>query len=214
MQPFKNFSGIVAFLDRSNIDTDAIIPKQFMKSIKRNGFSNNLFHEWRYKEPIESSDKDKELKCNPEFILNNTPYDKAEILLTKENFGCGSSREHAVWALKEFGFKVIIAESYGDIFYNNALKNGLLTIKLKSKEIDELFRLVNFTKGFKLFVNIEEQRVGNYFFDIDKGLKDRLVQGLDDIELTLKISDKIKDYEIRKSKLEPWLFKGIEDKYT
>jgi len=214
MEAFNTFTGIVAPLDRSNVDTDAIIPKQFLKSIKRSGFGPNLFDDWRYLEQGDPINENESRAVNPEFILNQSPYDKAEILLVRENFGCGSSREHAVWALEDFGIKVVLAPSFGDIFYSNSFKNGFLPIRLTEDEINGLFVSVEAQKGFKATVNLEQQVVetedGTKFkFDIAAGLKDRLLKGLDDIGLTLAHADEIRQYEKSRAKITPWLFQGI-----
>ncbi len=214
MEKFKTFTGIVAPLDRSNVDTDAIIPKQFLKSIKRSGFGPNLFDDWRYLDSADPMDENLTRKINPDFVLNQSPYDKAEILLTRENFGCGSSREHAVWAITDFGLKVVLAPSFGDIFYNNSFKNGFLPIRLKSEEIDSLFNSVQANKGLKATVNLKEQFVETdanekFEFEIDAGLKERLLKGLDDIGLTLNHADKIREYEQNRKKVTPWLFKDV-----
>ena len=214
MEAFKTFTGIIVPIDRSNVDTDAIIPKQYLKSIKRSGFGPNLFDDWRYLEQGQSVIENQSRAVNPDFILNQSPYDKAEILLTRENFGCGSSREHAVWALDDFGIKVVLAPSFGDIFYSNSFKNGFLPILLPEDEIEALFISVNAQKGLKATVNLEEQMVeteeGNkYSFDIALGLKDRLLKGLDDIGLTLAQSDEIRRYEKERAKITPWMFQGV-----
>lgn len=214
MEAFKTFTGIVAPIDRSNVDTDAIIPKQYLKSIKRSGFGPNLFDDWRYLEQGDPINANQSRAINPDFILNQSPYDKAEVLLARENFGCGSSREHAVWALEDFGIKVVLAPSFGDIFYSNSFKNGFLPIRLTEDEIESLFDSVNAQKGFKATVNLDEQVVetqeGNrYSFDIAAGLKDRLLKGLDDIDLTLAQADDIRRYEKYRAKITPWMFQGI-----
>ena len=214
MEAFKTFTGIIVPIDRSNVDTDAIIPKQYLKSIKRSGFGPNLFDDWRYLEQGHSVIENESRAINPDFILNQLPYDKAEVLLTRENFGCGSSREHAVWALNDFGIKVVLAPSFGDIFYSNSFKNGFLPILLPEDEIEALFVSVNAQKGLKATVNLEEQMVeteeGNkYSFDIALGLKDRLLKGLDDIGLTLAQSDEIRRYEKERAKITPWMFQGV-----
>lgn len=214
MEAFKTFTGIIAPIDRSNVDTDAIIPKQYLKSIKRSGFGPNLFDDWRYLEQGDPINENESRAINPDFILNQSPYDKAEILLARENFGCGSSREHAVWALDDFGIKVVLAPSFGDIFYSNSFKNGFLPIRLTEDEIDGLFASVNAQKGFKATVNLEEQVVetqeGNrYSFDVAAGLKDRLLKGLDDIDLTLAQAGDIRRYEKNRAKITPWMFQGI-----
>ena len=212
MIAFKTFTGVIAPLDRSNVDTDAIIPKEYLKSIKRTGFGKNLFDAWRYIEPDASDKNNHARKPNSEFILNKSPYDEAEILLSRENFGCGSSREHAVWALSDFGFKAVIAPSFGDIFYNNSFKNGFLPIRLTVDEINMLFKSVQSIQGYKATINLEKQIVktqdGNeHSFDIDESLKIRLLKGLDDIALTLENSDAIVMYEKKRSKFTPWLFR-------
>ena len=176
MEAFKTFTGIVAPLDRPNVDTDAIIPKQFLKSIKRTGFGPNLFDDWRYLDQADLLEADAVREINPEFILNQPPYDKAQILVARENFGCGSSREHAVWALTDFGFKAVLAPSYADIFYSNSFKNGFLPIILKEDEIDAIFNAVLANKGQQATIDLEEQTVsidgGNrYHFDIEANLK-------------------------------------------
>ncbi len=212
MEKFTTFAGIIAPLDRSNVDTDAIIPKQFLKSIKRSGFGPNLFDAWRYLDSAEIENSSR--KVNPDFILNQPPYDNAEILLARENFGCGSSREHAVWAMTDFGLKVVLAPSFGDIFYSNSFKNGFLPIRLKAEEIDSLFDSVQSINAFKATVNLEEQFVETqenekFEFDIDSGLKERLLKGLDDIGLTLDHADEIREYEQCRGKVTPWLFKEL-----
>ena len=214
MEKFKTFTGIVAPLDRSNVDTDAIIPKQFLKSIKRSGFGPNLFDEWRYLDTANPIEENQVREINLDFVLNQSPYDKAEILLARENFGCGSSREHAVWAITDFGLKVVLAPSFGDIFYSNSFKNGFLPIRLKTEEIDALFNAVQDNKGLKITVNLEKQFVETdtnekYSFDIDAGLKERLLEGLDDIGLTLNHADEIREYEKHRSSTTPWLFQSI-----
>ncbi len=214
MEKFNTFTGIIAPLDRSNVDTDAIIPKQFLKSIKRSGFGPNLFDAWRYLDAYDAADENKSRKINSDFVLNQSPYDKAEILLARENYGCGSSREHAVWAMTDFGLKVVLAPSYGDIFYGNSFKNGFLPIRLKSEEIDSLFNSVQANNGFKVTVDLEEQFIETednerFSFDIDSGLKERLIKGLDDIGLTLDHADEIREYEKSREKVTPWLFKEL-----
>jgi 3-isopropylmalate/(R)-2-methylmalate dehydratase small subunit len=214
MEKFKTFTGIIAPMDRSNVDTDAIIPKQFLKSIKRSGFGPNLFDDWRYLDTADLINENNSREINPDFVLNQSPYDKAEILLARENFGCGSSREHAVWAMEDFGLKVVIAPSYGDIFYSNSFKNGFLPIRLKSDEIEALFNSVQSINGFKITVNLEGQFVETqknerFEFDVDAGLKERLLKGLDDIDLTLEHADEIREYEQSRGKVTPWLFKEV-----
>ena len=214
MKAFKTFTGIVAPLDRSNIDTDSIIPKEYLKSIKRSGFGPNLFDSWRYLDKSDSKNQNTKRKLNPDFVLNKPPYDKAEILLSRENFGCGSSREHAVWALSDFGFKAILAPSFGDIFYSNSFKNGFLPIRLENRDIDMLFDASRSSPGFKVIINLEKQFVQiqdnkKFEFNIDDSLKNRLLKGLDDIALTLEYTEKIRIYEKNRFKITPWLFKEI-----
>jgi len=215
MKVFKTFTGIIAPLDRSNVDTDAIIPKEYLKSIKRTGFGVNLFDAWRYLgENISSTTKNTKRKPNQNFVLNKLHYKEAEILLARENFGCGSSREHAIWALSDFGFKAVIAPSFGDIFYSNSFKNGFLPIRLHTKEIDILFSSSQSSPGFKATINLERQLVKtedrkSFHFDIDSSLKTRLIEGLDDIALTLEYSDSIERYEKSRAKLVPWLFEKV-----
>jgi 3-isopropylmalate/(R)-2-methylmalate dehydratase small subunit len=214
MKVFKTFTGIVAPLDRSNIDTDSIIPKEYLKSIKRSGFGSNLFDNWRYFDKSDSKNQNTKRKLNLDFVLNKPPYDKAEILLSRENFGCGSSREHAVWALSDFGFKAVLAPSFGDIFYNNSFKNGFLPIRLENRDIDMLFDASRLSPGFKVTINLEKQFVQTqdnkkFEFNIDDSIKNRLLKGLDDIALTLEYTEKIQIYEKNRSKIAPWLFKEI-----
>ena len=214
MKAFKTFTGIVAPLDRSNIDTDSIIPKEYLKSIKRSGFGPNLFDSWRYFDKSDSKNQNTKRKLNPDFVLNKPPYDKAEVLLSRENFGCGSSREHAVWALSDFGFKAVLAPSFGDIFYSNSFKNGFLPIRLENRDIDMLFDASRSSPGCKVIINLEKQFVQTqdnkkFEFNIDDSLKNRLLKGLDDIALTLEYTEKIRIYEKNRSKITPWLFKEI-----
>lgn len=216
MQKFETFTGVVVPFNSSNIDTDSIIPKQFLKLIKRTGFGDYLFNNRRYLDQDNSIGDNKQKAINPDFILNKSPYNKAEILLSRENFGCGSSREHAVWALKDFGFKVVIASSFSDIFYSNSFKNGLLAIKLNKKEIDDLFNSLEFSTPFSITVNLEKQFLSPkngkpYSFDIEADLKERMLKGLDDIEITLTLSDKITEYESKQQEISPWLFEDISE---
>ena len=211
MEPFKTFTGIVAPLDRSNVDTDTIIPKQYLKSIHRTGFGPNLFDDWRYLDPGNPGDDHKKRRLNPDFILNQAQYKNAEILLTRENFGCGSSREHAVWALMEYGFRAVLAPSFSDIFYSNSIKNGFLPIVLDTEIIDRLFSSVLSTQGYLLTINLEQLKITTpadelISFDIDRNLQERLLQGLDDIDMTLSHADRIKAYEKRRQQEVPWLF--------
>ena len=215
MQAFTAMNGLVAPLDRSNVDTDAIIPKQFLKSIHRSGFGPNLFDSWRYLDAGEPGQDCGLRSLRSDFVLNLPRYQGAEILLARENFGCGSSREHAVWALYEYGFRCVIAPSYGDIFFTNAGKNGLLTVILPPEGIDQLFREVETTEGYRLEVDLRQQSVTTpggekMMFDIEAALKDRLLSGQDDIGITLEDSGLIRDYEIRRAKERPWLFADIE----
>jgi 3-isopropylmalate/(R)-2-methylmalate dehydratase small subunit len=209
MRAFTTLNGLVAPLDRANIDTDAIIPKQFLKSIRRTGFGPFLFDEWRYLDRGEPDMDCSHRPLNPHFILNQPEYQGAEILLTRENFGCGSSREHAPWALADYGFRAIIAPSFADIFYNNCFKNGLLPITLATDEVDSLFD--ELTPGYRLTVDLAAQRIvtpnGRVIsFAIDETRKHRLLNGLDDIALSLQHADKIRDYERERAKRAPWLF--------
>ena len=191
-------------LDRANIDTDAIIPKQFLKSIKRSGFGPNLFDEWRYLDHGEVGMDNSKRPINPDFVLNDPQYEGAQILLTRRNFGCGSSREHAPWALEDFGFRAIIAPSFADIFYNNCFKNGILPIVLSSEIVDTLF-----TYQGEIVINLEEQSVKTedniYNFEVDAERKRRLINGLDDIGLTLQYEDQIRSFEAEHFKKYPWL---------
>jgi 3-isopropylmalate/(R)-2-methylmalate dehydratase small subunit len=211
MQSFTQHTGIVAPLDRPNVDTDAIIPKQFLKSIKRSGFGPNAFDDWRYLDEGGPDIDNNSRRVNPDFILNQAPYDKATILLARENFGCGSSREHAVWALDDFGFRAVLASSFADIFFNNSFKNGLLPIILEEKIIDELFNRVSADSGLELSIDLETQTVsceGDKIssFEIDAFRKHCMINGLDDIALTLQHAEKIKAYEENRKRTAPWLF--------
>ncbi|MCK7578621.1 MAG: 3-isopropylmalate dehydratase small subunit [Chromatiales bacterium] len=211
MQAFANFTGVVAPLDRANIDTDAIIPKQFLKSIKRSGFGPYLFDEWRYLDHGEPDMDCTNRPRNPEFVLNDPRFAQAEILLTRENFGCGSSREHAPWALTDFGIRVILAPSFADIFFNNSFKNGLLPIRLDAAVIDGLFAKATGAEPLRIAVDLPAQTLtlsdGQVIaFEVDAGSKHRLVEGLDDIGLTLQEADTIRAYEERRRAEAPWLF--------
>ncbi|SEN12137.1 3-isopropylmalate dehydratase small subunit [Nitrosomonas marina] len=211
MEKFQTFTGVVAPLDRANVDTDAIIPKQFLKSIKRTGFGQNLFDEWRYLDHGEPGMDVSQRQLNPEFVLNLPRYKSARILLARDNFGCGSSREHAPWALQDYGFKVIVAPSFADIFFNNCFKIGLLPIVLEGKFLDQLFREVNQTEGYALTVNLQDQMLikptGEHIsFTVDTFRKHCLLNGLDDIGLTLQHAEKIKAYEKKRRVQQPWLF--------
>jgi 3-isopropylmalate/(R)-2-methylmalate dehydratase small subunit len=207
--------GLVAPLDRANVDTDAIIPKQFLKSIKRTGFGPNLFDEWRYLNVGEPGMDNSTRPLNPDFVLNHERYKGASILLARKNFGCGSSREHAPWALEDYGFRVVIAPSFADIFYNNCYKNGVLPIKLSELDVDWLFHQVNGFVGFQLTIDLPAQKLvttdGSRAFDIDidEFRKYCMVNGLDEIGLTLKHADKIRDFENKRIAAKPWLTKTL-----
>jgi len=210
MEKFTTLKAIVAPLDRTNVDTDAIIPKQFLKSIKRTGFGPNLFDEWRYLDHGEPGMDSSKRSINTEFVLNFPRYQNASILLTRKNFGCGSSREHAPWALEQYGFRVIIAPSFADIFFNNCFKNGILPIVLSEVEVESLFLLVNQKEGYQLSVNLETQLISDDFglsvsFDVDPFRKYCLINGLDDIGLTLRHEEKIKAFEAKHIGSFPWL---------
>ena len=203
--------GLVAPLDRANVDTDAIIPKQFLKSIKRTGFGPHLFDAWRYLDVGEPGMDLSRRKPNTDFVLNNPKYQGASILLAQKNFGCGSSREHAPWALQQYGFKAIIAPSFADIFFNNCFKNGLLPIVLLDFQVDHLFQEVAAHPGFQLTIDLPAQTVSAQgskpmHFDIDPSRKQALVNGWDEIGLTLRHSDEIKAYEEKRKRSEPWIF--------
>lgn len=211
MKAFTRHQGLVAPLDRANVDTDQIIPKQFLKSIRRTGFGPNLFDEWRYLDVGEPGRDNSKRPLNPDFVLNQPRYQGASVLLARENFGCGSSREHAPWALEEYGFRVLIAPSYADIFYNNCFKNGLLPIVLSDDEVDELFRQVTVTEGYQLTIDLAGQTVTRpdgriYHFEVDEFRKHCLLEGLDEIGLTLAHSDQIRAFEARHRAAHPWLF--------
>ena len=211
MRAFITLNGLVVPLDRANVDTDAIIPKQFLKSIKRAGFGPNLFDEWRYLDHGEPGMDAASRRPNPDFVLNFPRFRGASVLLARENFGCGSSREHAPWALEDYGIRAIIAPSFADIFYNNCFKNGLLPIVLDAAIVDKLFRECEANEGYRLTIDLAVQTVttphGDVLpFELDSGRKHRLLNGLDDIGLTLLLSDKIRAYEERRKVEAPWLF--------
>ena len=211
MDKFVREEGLVVPLDRANVDTDAIIPKQFLKAIHRTGFGPNLFDEWRYLDRGEPGMDNSKRPLNPDFVLNQPRYRGATVLVARENFGCGSSREHAPWALLQYGFRAVIAPSFADIFYNNSLKNGLVLIKLDAKIIDRLLRETQATEGYRLAIDLEQQTVttpgGDSFpFEIDPFRKRCIVNGLDDIGLTLEHADEIKAFEARHRREQPWLF--------
>ena len=211
MEKFVSREGLVAPLDRSNVDTDAIIPKQFLKSIKRVGYGPNLFDEWRYLDHGEPGMDNSKRPLNPDFILNASRYQGAQILLARENFGCGSSREHAPWAISQYGFQAVIAPSYADIFFSNSFKNGLLLIKLDAQIVDRLFKETQSTPGYRLAIDLQEQSVttpgGEVIkFEIDPFLKHCLINGLDEIGLTLEHAEDIRVYEAQRKQQQPWLY--------
>ena len=211
MQAFNVEQGIVIPLDRPNVDTDAIIPKQFLKSIRRSGFGPNLFDEWRYLDLGQPGESCEGRPLNTEFVLNQRRYQGGNILLARENFGCGSSREHAVWALEDFGIRAVIAPSFADIFFNNTSKNGILAIVLAEDIIEGLFRSVLAAPGFELRIDLPQQYINlpdgsTIAFEVDAFKKDCLIRGLDDIGLTLQRTDEIKAYEQQRQQAAPWLF--------
>ena len=211
MEEFNKITGIVVPMDRANVDTDAIIPKQFLKSIKRSGFGPNLFDEWRYLDRGEPGMDNSGRPLNTDFVLNQPRYQGAGVLLARENFGCGSSREHAPWALEDYGFSVIIAPSFADIFFNNCFKNGILPIVLDAKIVDDLFQQTETSEGYSLTINLEQQTISTpagdeIKFEVDEFRKHCLINGLDDIGLTLQHTDDIKSYEQKRAQSEPWLF--------
>ena len=203
-------SGVVAKIDRDNIDTDQIIPTEYLKSIKKFGFEDYLFDGWRYLDEGKLGISKNDREQNPDFILNQAPYDKATILLTRDNFGCGSSREHAVWALRDFGIKIVIASSFGDIFYNNCFKNGVLPIKLDKNKIEDLFQKMSDSSA-DLSVSLDSKKIFQnenelYSFDVEDNLLERIIYGLDDVDMTLKHKDKILAFEQTRMKNTPWIF--------
>jgi 3-isopropylmalate/(R)-2-methylmalate dehydratase small subunit len=211
MEKFVRKEGLVAPMDRANVDTDAIIPKQYLKSIRRTGYGPNLFDAWRYLDHGEPGMDHSRRRLNPDFVLNQPRYRGATVLLARENFGCGSSREHAPWALLQYGFQAVIAPSFADIFYNNSLKNGLLLVRLDAKTVDRLFRETAAAEGYRLAVDLDGQTVttpaGESFrFDIDPFHKHRLLNGLDEVGLTLQRADQIREFEKRHRERQPWLF--------
>ncbi len=211
MRAFTQLDGLVAPLDRANVDTDAIIPKQFLKSIKRSGFGPNAFDEWRYLDHGEPGQDASKRVPNPDFVLNQPRYQGASVLLTRDNFGCGSSREHAPWALEDYGFRALVGTTFADIFYNNCFKNGLLPIKLPAAEVDEMFAQVQATPGYKLRIDLDAQTVTRpdgkvLSFDVDPFRKYCLLNGFDDIGLTLRHADKIREFEAKRRIDRPWLF--------
>ncbi|QAB14988.1 3-isopropylmalate dehydratase small subunit [Hydrogenovibrio thermophilus] len=211
MEKFTKFTAIVAPMDRANVDTDAIIPKQFLKSIKRTGFGPNLFDEWRYEDVGEPGRDNSKRPLRKDFVLNQPRYQGAQILIARENFGCGSSREHAPWALKDYGFDVIIAPSFADIFFNNSFKNGILPIVLDEQTVDGLFKEIFAQEGYELTIDLENQQIikpnGEAIgFEVDAFRKHCLLNGLDDIGLTLQHEDEIKTFETKHKATSPWLF--------
>ena len=211
MDKFTLHTGLVVPLDRANVDTDAIIPKQFLKSIKRTGFGENLFDAWRFLDVGEPGKDPRTRRPNPDFVLNYPQYKGATILLARKNFGCGSSREHAPWALQQFGFKAVIAPSFADIFFTNSFKNGFLPIVLTELEVDHLFNETMAHPGYRLTIDLAAQTVTtpsgkSYSFDIDATRRNNLLQGLDEIGITLSHSDDIKAYEEKRKSTEPWIF--------
>ncbi|MFV3328111.1 3-isopropylmalate dehydratase small subunit [Pseudomonas sp. NY15372] len=214
MKAFTQHIGLVAPLDRANVDTDQIIPKQFLKSIKRTGFGPNLFDEWRYLDVGQPYQDNSKRPLNQEFVLNHERYQGASVLLARENFGCGSSREHAPWALDEYGFRSVIAPSFADIFFNNSFKNGLLPIILSDEEVGELFKQVEANPGYQLTIDLQAQAVTRpdgkvLHFEIDAFRKHCLLNGLDDIGLTLQDSDAIEAFEAKHRASQPWLFREV-----
>jgi len=210
MKPFITYTGIVAPLDRANVDTDAIIPKQFLKSIKKTGFGPHLFDEWRYLDHGEPGMDITQRKKNPEFVLNQPRFEKATILIARENFGCGSSREHAPWAIEDYGFRAILAPSFADIFFSNCFKNGILPIVLPTETIDDLFKAINKKEGYSLTIDLENQFVilpsdNKINFQVDAFRKHCLVNGLDDIGLTMQHSETIKAFEKNYYQKNSWL---------
>ena len=201
--------GLVACIDRDNIDTDQIIPTEYLKSIKKFGFEDYLFDGWRYLDDGKLGVTKEQRKINEDFILNNAPYDQASILLTRDNFGCGSSREHAVWALRDFGIKTVIASSYGDIFYNNCFKNGVLPIKLSKEQIEELFSQTQDATN-EITVSLDAKKLTSaaveYSFEVEDNLLERIIYGLDDVDITLQDKDVIREFEESRMKSKPWIY--------
>jgi len=211
MEKLNTVEGIVAPMDRPNVDTDAIIPKQFLKSINRSGFGPNLFDEWRYLDHGEPGMDNSQRQLNPDFVLNQSRYKGSNILVARENFGCGSSREHAPWALLDYGFRVVIAPSFADIFFNNCFKNGILPIVLSTDVVDNVFNEIDATEGYQLKVDLPSQTITKsdgetITFDVDDFRKHCLVNGLDDIGMTLEHVEDIKAYEEKRKQQAPWLF--------
>lgn len=213
MKPFTTLDGLVVPIDRSNVDTDAIIPKQFLKSIRRSGFGPNLFDAWRYLDEGQPGQDNSKRPRNPDFVLNQLRYQGAQVLLARENFGCGSSREHAPWALDDFGIRALVAPSFADIFYNNCFKNGVLPIVLPADVVEGLFQDVAASPGYRLRIDLAVQVVTtpsgtSHAFAVDEFRKYCLLNGLDEIGLTLRHADDIRAYEARRARSEPWIFGG------
>ncbi|MCG8383828.1 MAG: 3-isopropylmalate dehydratase small subunit [Gammaproteobacteria bacterium] len=211
MEKFTVLDGLVIPLDRANVDTDAIIPKQYLKSIKRAGFGPNLFDDWRYLDPGEPGMDNSTRRVNEDFVLNQAAYQGAEVLLARENFGCGSSREHAVWALEDYGIRSVIAPSFADIFFNNCFKNGVLPIILTEEVVDRLFSEIGAHNGYSLHIDLDAQTIRTpsgetFVFDVDPFRKHCLINGLDDVALTLQHAEDIKHYEQKRQSEAPWLF--------
>lgn len=213
MEKFTVFNGLVAPMDRANVDTDMIIPKQFLKSIKRSGFGPNLFDELRYLDEGKPDQDASGRPLNPEFVLNQPRYQNAQVLLARNNFGCGSSREHAPWALLDYGFRCIIAPSFADIFFNNCFKNGILPVVLPEQQVDQLFKECYAHEGFRIEIDLEQQKLASsagsvFSFDVDAFRKHCLLNGLDDIGLTLQQADAIRAFEQQWQQKSPWLFQS------
>lgn len=213
MQAFTQHTGLAAPLDKANVDTDQIIPKQYLKSIHRTGFGPTLFDDWRYLDPGEPGTDHSTRRVNPDFVLNEARYQGATVLLARQNFGCGSSREHAPWALMEYGFRAIIAPSYADIFYNNSFKNGLLPVILEPTQVDQLFDFVESNEGAQITVDLEQMQVVagelSFGFELDDFRRECLLKGLDEIGLTLAHSDAIRAYEASRAQVTPWMFADL-----
>ena len=213
MQAFTQHTGLAAPLDKANVDTDQIIPKQYLKSIHRTGFGPTLFDDWRYLDPGEPGTDHSTRRVNPDFVLNEARYQGATVLLARQNFGCGSSREHAPWALMEYGFRAIIAPSYADIFYNNSFKNGLLPVILEPTQVDQLFDFVESNEGVQITVDLEQMQVVagelRFGFELDEFRRECLLKGLDEIGLTLAHSDAIRAYEASRAQVTPWMFADL-----
>ncbi len=213
MQAFTQHTGLAAPLDKANVDTDQIIPKQYLKSIHRTGFGPTLFDDWRYLDPGEPGTDHSTRRVNPDFVLNEARYQGATVLLARQNFGCGSSREHAPWALMEYGFRAIIAPSYADIFYNNSFKNGLLPVILEPTQVDQLFDFVESNEGAQITVDLEQMKVVagemSFGFELDEFRRECLLKGLDEIGLTLAHSDAIRAYEASRAQVTPWMFADL-----